>query len=66
MTPTPAFASELAFQMALARQQRLDAVVRGDAAAAESAADRLADLEELARRHGPGSAPAAALDLAVL
>lgn len=49
---SPAFLAELECQQELARQAMTAALASGDTDAIEVAAARLADLADLARRHG--------------
>jgi hypothetical protein len=51
MTPSPSFLSEVRSQVALAQHALVAAMACGDESAAQTAAERLADLEELARRN---------------
>lgn len=50
MTTSPAFLREIADQADLARQEMAAAMACGDESAAQAAAGRLADLDELASR----------------
>lgn len=49
--PVSLFEAEIASQLHLAAEELRQATLSGDAAAAESAADRLADLRDLHRHH---------------